>query len=114
MALNPADSSANLRLLKTNLHKSSRENPINCVVVLLKDGSVGIAAHKVRHGRDLARDAGSQDQVTRTFDGKAYLGDDGDSGTLYLILDKAVGSLESKLKVALRGIGIHKIEISAG
>jgi hypothetical protein len=101
---------ANLfRDLKSDLVGSSQDSPVNCAVAVFCDGSVRIATDPRRPARALARGLEGPPPAKYYF-GTAF--NDAFPGTLCLALNKAPGSLANKLRVALRGSGFGKVEIT--
>ena len=99
------------RDLKVDLAGSSQDGPVNCAVAVFCDGSVRIAVDKRRSGRALARGLEGPAPAQYYF-GTAY--NDAFPGTLCLALNKAPGSLAHRLRLALRGSGFGKVEITSG
>jgi hypothetical protein len=102
--------------LKRALAGSDAENPVNCAVALFTDGTVSMAADRRKAPKVLARDLlksaldlGFEKQ--RYFCGTAYM--DEFPGTIRLALDRAPSALATKLRVALRGSGFGKVDITA-
>jgi hypothetical protein len=103
------ESPIDFRQLKYTLSASDRENPANCAVAKFGDGSVRFVVDRRKQGKALARGLAAEGSA-RYFYGTAYY--DAFPGTLFLTLDRAPGWLAGKLRLALRGSGFGKVEIS--
>ena len=103
------ESPIDFRQLKNTLSTTDRDNPVNCVVARFGDGSVRFAVDRRRQSKALARGLEGPPPA-RFFYGTAYI--DSFPGTLCLTLDRAPGWLAVKLRLALRGSGFGKVEVS--
>ena len=101
--------------LKRALAGSDASNPVNCAVILLPDRTASLKVDRRKSAKALAKElmAASKEAgeaSKRCFLGKAYM--DEYPGMLSLTLNKAPSSLSLMLRVALRGSGFNKVEIT--
>jgi len=97
--------------LKRRVMGSDQSNPVGCAVALYGDKSVGLLVDRKRSGKALAAELRKEASASGSyFHGAAYI--DTFPGTLCLALNRAPSALEMRVRLALRGSGFGKVEVT--
>jgi hypothetical protein len=98
--------------LKRKLMGSDASSPVNCAVGLFGGHAVGLLLDRRKAGKTLVAQLkhDSPSSGGSYFYGTAYI--DTYPGTLCLNLNRAPGSLQNRVRFAIRGSGFGKVEVT--